>query len=67
MTDYSQTATAGQSVAEPNYYLRIPSYLPGVIYDDKTTVHTSESEREVFWFEGRLEMPDDELVCPEWR
>ena len=67
MTDYSQTATAGQSVAEPNCYLRIPSYLPGFIYDDKTTVHTSESEREVFWFEGKLEMPDDELVCPECR
>ena len=32
MTDYSQTATAGQSVAEPNCYLRIPSYLPGFIY-----------------------------------
>ena len=65
MTDYSQTATAGQSVAEPNCYLRIPSYLPGFIYDDKTTVHTSESEREVFWFEGKLKMPEEELVCPK--
>ena len=67
MTDYSQTATAGQSVAEPNCYLRIPSYLLGFIYDDKTTVHTSESEREVFWFEGKLKMPEAELVCPECR
>ena len=68
MADYSQTAPAGQSSADSDCcYLRIPSYLPGFIYDDKTTVHTSESEREVFWFEGKLKMPEAELVCPECR
>ena len=62
MADYSQTAPAGQSSADSDCcYLRIPSYLPGFIYDDKTTVHTSESEREVFWFEGKLKMPN-----PSW-
>ena len=46
MTDYSQTATAGQSVAEPNCYLRIHSYLPGFIYDDKTTyIHLNPSAK----------------------
>ena len=64
MADYSQTASAGQSTAESDCcYLRIPSILPGFIYDDETTEHTSESGREVYWFEGKLRMPEEELVC----
>ena len=64
MADYSQTASAGQSTAESDCcYLRIPSILPGFIYDDETTEHTSESGREVYWFEGKLKMPEEELVC----
>ena len=64
MADYSQTASAGQSTAESDCcYLRIPSILPGFIYNDETTEHTSESERKVYWFEGKLKMPEEELVC----
>ncbi|MDY6335669.1 MAG: hypothetical protein SPL25_01190, partial [Succinivibrionaceae bacterium] len=67
MADYSQTAPAGQSSADSGYcYLRIPSYLPGFIYKE-TTPHTSESKRKVFWFEGKLDMPEEELICPECR
>ena len=66
MTDYSQTAPAGQSSAESDCCnLCIPSYLPGFIYNGKTTEHTSESERKVYWFEGKLNMSEDELICCE--
>ena len=66
MADYSQTASTGQSSAESDCCnLCIPSYLPGFIYDGKTTEHTSESERKVYWFEGKLKMPEEELVCPK--
>ena len=64
MADYSQTATAGQSSAESGCCdLRIPSFLPGFIYNGKTTQHVSESKHKVYWFEGKLEMPEEELVC----
>ena len=66
MADYSQTATAGQSSAESGCCdLRIPSFLPGFIYNGKTTQHVSESKHKVYWFEGKLEMHEEELVCPE--
>ena len=65
MSDYNQTATAGQSAAKPNAcYLRVPFYLPGFIYKD-TTTHVSQSEREVWWFEGKLEVPEEEVICSE--
>ena len=60
----NQTATAGQSAAKPNAcYLRVPFIC--LASSTRIQPRMCQSEQEVWWFEGKLEVPEEEVICSE--
>lgn len=61
--DYIREEANGQlTITQSVDFLKIPSCLYG-FYNDKTSVKTSKSGRNVFCFEGTLDDSEEDLIC----
>lgn len=62
---YIRTQADGQlKFTESNDFLKIPSELYG-FHNTNTEIKTTQSNRTVYCFQGEMDIPEEELVCPE--
>lgn len=62
---YIRTQADGQlKFTESNDFLKIPSELYG-FHNTNTEIKATQSNRTVYCFQGEMDIPEEELVCPE--